>query len=536
MEQIDCFLIGHNELSVQKSKGMLLYLYGKGSHEHRDRIKYNLSQIVVGKRPYTPAGLFNHARRLAGAPAGDDLSIITESFNLAIAYLGSALHGAGLSFDFINGFQEEKERLREALLEGRVRAVAIVTTYYLSHHPIHEIISFVRRHGREVKIIVGGPYLLNRLGGEGDVERDGELLDAIGADYYVKDSFGEDVLVDLVKSIKAGADPCGIVNLYYRSGGVFRAARQEARAFDFRKNQIDWGLFRGRLSRVMNLRTAVSCPYRCAFCNYPRYAGKYTLAPLDVCERELLALREQGVRHVQFVDDTFNVPKARFKDLLRMMIRSDLGLRWSSYFKCQYADREVVELMKESGCEFVFAGVESGSQAILDNMSKESSTLVYRECFDLLREHDIMTMCSVVVGFPGETRETFEETFSFIEEARPTFYQQRLWWYDRTAPVHERREAFGLEGEGYAWRHATMGADEAHDLADELFLKVQGSTHITEYALPFFLLERGLSRDAVKAFLRHYMHANREQYRSPGVEAEKEHVEGLFGALSEGRS
>jgi hypothetical protein len=76
-----------------------------------------------------------------------------------------------------------------------------------------------------------------------------------------------------------------------------------------------------------------------------------------------------------------------------------------------------------------------------------------------------------------------------------------------------------------------MCADEAHDLADELFLGVQGSTHITEYVLPFFLIERGLSREDALSFLRHYMHANREQYRRPDAQTDPACIEGMFRAL-----
>jgi radical SAM PhpK family P-methyltransferase len=529
MATIDCVLIGHNELSIAKSKRMLLYLYGKGSHEYRDRIKYNLSQAAIGDKRYSPTEIYN----LAGRGGSENLSIITESFNLAIAYLGSKLHRSGLSFDFVNAFQEEKERLKQMLLENEVRSIAIITTYYLSHYPIHDIITFVRRHDRDVKIIVGGPYVLSKLNALADDERTVGLLDTIGADYYVKDSFGEDILVDLVRCIKAGEEPDGVANVVYRRKGMFRISRQEVRPYDFTENPVDWSLFKGRLASVINVRTAVSCPFKCAFCNFPSYAGKYTLAPIDSCERELRALRDQGVRYVQFVDDTFNVPRSRFKDLLRMLIRNDFGFRWNSYFKCQYVDREAMELMKESGCEFVFLGIESGSQTILDNMRKESDVDTYRRCIEIFNELGIMTMCSVIVGFPGETRATFEETFSFLEETRPTFYQQRLFWYDRTAPVHRERDRFQITGEGYSFRHATMCADEAHDLADELFLGVQGPIHVTEYVLPFFLLERGLSRQNAQSFLRYYMYANREQYQHPGVETDHAYIEGMFRALGQ---
>src|SRR5262249_9091884 len=137
----------------------------------------------------------------------------------------------------------------------------------------------------------------------------------------------------------------------------------------------------------------------------------------------------------------------------------------------------------------------------------------------------IMTMCSLIVGFPGETAATFSETASFVEEVRPTFYQQRLWWYDRTTPVHHQRQQFELEGEGYNWRHATMNSEEAHELADELFLKTQNSIHITEYALPFFLLARGMPKSSVCEFLKNYMHANREQFLElVGHESKNNHL------------
>jgi anaerobic magnesium-protoporphyrin IX monomethyl ester cyclase len=532
MATIDCFLIGHNEFSISRARRLLLYLYGRQSHEYKDRIKYNLSQVTVERERYSPVELFNHVRRQPGDASGD-LDIITESFNLAIAYLGSHLSQHGLTFDFVNSFQAEKDTLRERLLTDDIRTIGVVTTYYLSHQPIHDIISFIRKYNTNVRIIVGGPYVINKATSMDD-DRLAELFQAIGADYYVRDPAGEDILVELINSIREGTTPTNIRNLYYRDGDTFRLSYTRAKPYNFAENRIDWPLFGGRLAPVLNLRTAVSCPYKCAFCNYPLYAGNYVLSPLEYCEAEMRVIKAMGVRHIQFVDDTFNVPEKRFKALLRMMIANKFDFRWNSYYKCQYADRETVELMKESGCEFVFLGIESGSQTILDNMDKHNRVEVYRNCLRLFEEYDIMTMCSVIVGYPGETTATFEETVSFIEDNRPTFYQQRLWWYDRTAPVHHLRETFGLQGQGYSWRHATMDAATAHDLADHMFLNIRNSIHITEYALPFFLLARGMSKQNVKRFLASYMDANREQYVKPNVATDARYVERLVAAAAAG--
>jgi len=536
MGKIDCFLIGHNEFSIAKSKRMMLYLYGKQSIEYRDRIKYNLSQTNHESSNYSPVDLFNHFRKEQGVDTSTkDLSIITESFNLAVAYLGNYLHKNDLTFDFINGFQEEKDRLKQALIDKKVRTIGIITTYYLSHHQIHDIISFVRKFDSDVKIIVGGPFVINKVKSMTE-NKISDLFRTIRADYFVQDSSGEDILVDLIKSIKSESSPEHIRNLYYKDGDSYSFTFEKIIPFDFAVNQIDWELFRGRLAPVLNLRTAVSCPFKCAFCNYPMYAGKYGMAPLDMVERELQQLKAQGVEYIQFVDDTFNVPKKRFSELLRMMIRNEFNFKWSSYFKCQYADAEVIKLMKESGCQYVFLGIESGSQVILDNMNKKSKVEIYRECMDMFNEIGIMTMCSIVVGFPGETQETFQETFDFIEESRPTFYQQRLWWYDRTAPIHMQREKFSLEGGGYSWNHATMETEEAHELADKMFLNIKNSIHITEYALPFFLLGRNMNRQQVKDFLRNYMYCNRERYLNPNSESPLHYIESISEAVRAGET
>ena len=63
MAKIDCFLVGHNEFDIQKNKRLLLYLYGKNSHEYRDRIKYNLSQVTIGDKRYTPVELYSYFLR-----------------------------------------------------------------------------------------------------------------------------------------------------------------------------------------------------------------------------------------------------------------------------------------------------------------------------------------------------------------------------------------------------------------------------------------------------------------------------------------
>ena len=111
-------------------------------------------------------------------------------------------------------------------------------------------------------------------------------------------------------------------------------------------------------------------------------------------------------QHVVFIDDTFNVPLPRFKDICRMMIKNDYQFNWFSYFRCSNSDEEAIDLMAQSGCKGVFLGIESGSPAILKNMTKAATPEKYVEGMKLLHQHNIMTFGSFIIGFPGETDET----------------------------------------------------------------------------------------------------------------------------------
>lgn len=68
-------------------------------------------------------------------------------------------------------------------------------------------------------------------------------------------------------------------------------------------------------------------------------------------ERELDAIKAAGTAtHLYFMDDTFNVPKKRFQEILRMMIRNQYNFKWKSFYRSDHGDEETIALMQESGC------------------------------------------------------------------------------------------------------------------------------------------------------------------------------------------
>ena len=79
--------------------------------------------------------------------------------------------------------------------------------------------------------------------------------------------------------------------------------------------------------------------------------------------------------------------------------------------------------MAQSGCKGVFLGIESGSPHILKLMTKAATIEKYADGMKLLRQYDILTFGSFIVGFPGETSETVKETADFIKENKPDYWR-----------------------------------------------------------------------------------------------------------------
>ncbi|MCC6554023.1 MAG: PhpK family radical SAM P-methyltransferase [Polyangiaceae bacterium] len=519
----DCLVVGFAEEDfasyVRSVRSM-----GERTGAFRD---LNLAFIEYEGRPYRALDIINrlnpeHGGRLHN---GDFLWPV-------VAYLCTYLWRRGFSYDYINVFQQERDAFREKLLAGNIRAIAVTTTLYVSPQPILEVIEFIRAHDPDVTIVVGGPYISNlpRMADEGGLE---DLLSYLGADVYVISQEGETELVQVLTALRAGASLAGVPNIAYREGDDFVVTKGVVPGNDLEDNMVNYRLFAERhAGELLLLRTAKSCPFTCAFCGFPERAGEYRYLDVAHVEAELDAVRELGgITTLTFIDDTFNVPKGRFKDLMRMMIRNRYGFRWNCFYRSDNGDDETIALMAEAGCEGVFLGVESGSDSMLERMDKTSRQRHYMKAIPAFRRAGIATYTSLIIGFPGETDRTVRETIDFVEEARPDYWRAQLWYADPVTPVWKQREAYRIKGSGFEWSHATMDSQTACDIIDDMFLNVRGSTWLPQWGFElwstFYLQRKGMSRGrllefmgAFNAAVKHKLRTGQRELTDPALIAE----------------
>ncbi|MCA9704329.1 MAG: PhpK family radical SAM P-methyltransferase [Myxococcales bacterium] len=514
----DCLLIGMNSQRFGDYVGMVKALGADGG-AYRD---LNLSFIEVEGKPVQALDLLTEYYRQQGGERRHPFHN-ADFLWPSITYLGTYLHRHGLSFDFVNTFQLEREALRQKLQDTDVLTVAITTTLYVVPWPIQEIVNFVRECNERVRIIVGGPYIANTAKSP-DRAGVAAQLHAIGADYYVVSSEGEQTLVSLIEALKAGGDLGSVNNLIYRDRGewVFTPTRVERS--DISQNMVDYSLFsREAIGQFVSTRTAKSCPFACAYCNFPQQSGKYTYTTVETVEAELDAIRDIGsVTTVTFIDDTFNVPKKRFKAVLEMMIRNAYPFKWNCNYRCDHGDDEIIALMARAGCEGVFLGVESGSNQMLQNMNKTARREDYLRAIPRLKEEGILAHANLFVGYPGETMDTIAETLDLVSRTKPDTFSAQIWYANPLTSVFKKKSTFEIVGSSFRWAHKTMDAATACDLVDRIFLGVDDSTFLPQYGFfqwsMFYLQRFGMGVDQIKRYLSCFNALVREKLIGSGDE------------------
>ena len=164
--------------------------------------------------------------------------------------------------------------------------------------------------------------------------------------------------------------------------------------------------------------TSRGCPYRCSFCGLAEH-HKITKkrSPERVAEEIRMIQEKYGINKFNFQDDTFTVDKKRLEKMLNLFKPLNIGFR--AHGRAGLDKKEDYFKLKDSGCEVIAWGIESGSQKILDAMNKQVTVQQNEEVIQWAKEADLIARTFFVFGFPGETRETMEETKAFIERTDP---------------------------------------------------------------------------------------------------------------------
>ena len=170
----------------------------------------------------------------------------------------------------------------------------------------------------------------------------------------------------------------------------------------------------------ISLYTGRGCRSRCTFCLWPQTVGghRYRTRSVDNVLAEAALVRRQfpQVKELFFDDDTFTDDRPRAEAIARGL--GKLGITWSCNAKAN-VPRETLKVLRDNGLRLLLVGYESGNQQILINIKKGLRVDRARRFAADCRDLGITVHGTFILGLPGETRETIEETIRFAREVNP---------------------------------------------------------------------------------------------------------------------
>jgi radical SAM superfamily enzyme YgiQ (UPF0313 family) len=171
-----------------------------------------------------------------------------------------------------------------------------------------------------------------------------------------------------------------------------------------------------------NIETKRGCPNDCIYCVDPVGKGKKVRlrSPQSVAD-EIEALLEMGIDHLHLCDSEFNIPEQHAQDICTELVARKLGdkLRWYTYATPAGFSRELASLMLKAGCVGINFGVDSGCDRILRSLGRDFTANDLISTADVCREEGIIFMYDLLIGGPGETRQTLKETIEAMKRISP---------------------------------------------------------------------------------------------------------------------
>lgn len=168
------------------------------------------------------------------------------------------------------------------------------------------------------------------------------------------------------------------------------------------------------------------CPFNCTFCSWPEnlMGRNYRCRSPDNIADEFEYIEKDlpEVKEVFIEDDTFTLNKHLVQEFCSELIKRKVGLAWSCNARATL-DYTTMKCMKKAGCRLVIVGYESGSEQIIKSIKKGVTKTQMRIFNAEAKKAKLLVHGDFIIGLPGETKETAQETIEFIKELKPNILQ-----------------------------------------------------------------------------------------------------------------
>lgn len=331
-----------------------------------------------------------------------------------------------------HGFESQVVDLSSILPDEWLQAIPPAdaygfSTFTSSYYRTLQIVQLIKEVNSNAQTIAGGPHA-------------SALPQAVARDFgYVVVGEGEIALLGLMRDLDCGRAPSRILMGY-------PVADLDTLPFpDY--SLVDVGSYHRIVagSPSISILSSRGCPYDCVFCNSIIMGGRQRVRfrSAENVAAEIHQLRERyGITSFRFQDDIFTLSLPRLHTLTILLQKEQITYR--CFGRVDQCSRPMAELLFTGGCRHIAFGVESGSPAILEKMHKKQTIGDIQRGIANAQAAGLTVRVYLIVGFPGETWQTVEETVNLMLECRPDeFSVYPLIPYPGT-PLYEHPERYGI--------------------------------------------------------------------------------------------
>lgn len=332
------------------------------------------------------------------------------------AYIAAALEARGAEVRIHDEFASPGATLEERLAEWRPDVVGL-SCLTPSLKAVCEAVPEIRAAAPNAKIVVGNLHasIYHR-----------EMVESGIADIVVRGE-AEETVVDLDACLNDGRDPTGVLGVTFRvDGGVVANPDRETpadldalappawRLFDVKKYVTPPVMAERRT--FLPVSASRGCPFKCTFCAQNVLSPRLRKRNMDAVAAEIENVHGRfGVDRFWFTDAIFPLNRADAEVFCSGMVKRGLHrkIRWITETRAELVDRELLRMMKEAGLKVLTLGLESGSEKVLAGIKPGMSPDKGARAVAAAAAEGVLSWGLFIVGMPGETAATIEETIDY---------------------------------------------------------------------------------------------------------------------------
>jgi len=348
---------------------------------------------------------------------------------IGLDYIGSILIRNGLNVELLDlNFSENVEYdIRKKLTNNSFLAIGINIRntddcYYLSQDfflpKIKEIVTIVKKYSYSPIIIGGGGFsvapleITKYLKADYGIIGDGEitflrLLDSIRNNKKNPD------LLENIKGVVIKVSDYKIIEPGYYSLKEYPLSDRDL--VDNKRYFAEGGMG--------SIETKRGCDRKCIYCADPVIKGcKIRVRPIKIIIKELKNLIDKSINYVHFCDSEFNLPFDYATNLLSQIVDSNIKdkIKWYSYMSPVPFNENFIKLLKHAGCEGINFGADSTNPKILKNLGRSHTLDDLTNVAKLCSKYKIKFMFDLLLGGPGEDKDSIKYTIDNIKKLNPT--------------------------------------------------------------------------------------------------------------------